>query len=72
MNIAKELLDENSSMSTMRLMSLLSLACGCGLGVYGLYMNRDLIGLAALCGVFVTAAFGGKAIQKSIESRRDA
>ena len=53
----------------MRLMSLISLTCACGIAIYGVYMNRDLVGLAALCGVFVTAAFGGKMAQKIVETR---
>jgi hypothetical protein len=67
--MVRELLDAKSSISTMRLMSLVSLFCGCGLGAYGIYVGRDLIGLSALCGVFVTAAFGGKMVQKITENK---
>lgn len=65
----RELLDPKSSISSMRLLSFISLLTGCLLAAYGLYANKDLLGLAALCSVFVGAAFTGKAIQKSMESK---
>jgi hypothetical protein len=48
-------------------MAFLALFAGIVIAVYGLYMNRDMIGLSALCGVFVGAAFGGKVSQKILE-----
>lgn len=63
----REILSSDSPVSSMRLMAIISLLCGCFLGAFGLYMGRDLLGLAALCSVFVTAAFGGKVIQKTME-----
>lgn len=63
----RELLSSDSNVSSMRLMSIISLLCGCCVAFFGLYMGRDLIGLSALCGVFVTAAFGGKISQKIME-----
>jgi hypothetical protein len=63
----KQLLDEKSSISMMRLMSLISLSIGSFLAIAGLYKGSDLMGLSALCSVFILAAFGGKAAQKMIE-----
>lgn len=65
----RELLSSDSPLSSMRLMAFISLMCGCSLAAYGIYMGRDLIGLSALCAVFVGAAFGGKISQKITESR---
>lgn len=53
----------------MRIMCILSLLVGSFIGIAGLYKGSDLIGLTALCSVFVTAAFGGKAFQKVVEAR---
>lgn len=63
------LLSETDGSSTMRLMSLISLAIGGIIGLYGVYMGKDLMGTAAICAVFVTNAFGGKVIQKHMEIR---
>lgn len=63
----RELLSSDSPVSSMRLMSFIALICGCVIALLGLYLGRDLMGLAALCGVFVTGAFGGKAFQKMTE-----
>jgi Na+(H+)/acetate symporter ActP len=54
----KDLFSENSSVSMMRLMSLVSLLIGGYLAIKG--KDASVI-------VFVTAAFGGKVIQKQIE-----
>lgn len=69
MNIIKELLSDKSSISSMRLMSLISLICGCGLGWYGLYSGKDLIGLSALCSAFIAPAFAAKFGQKLVENK---
>ena len=63
----KGFFEEDSKLSMTRLMSLISLICGCCLGTYGVYAGKDLMGLAALCGVFITAAFGAKIGQKMME-----
>jgi uncharacterized membrane protein YiaA len=55
------------SVSTMRLMSLLSLLVGAVIAFVGLMRGADLKDLSWLVGVFVTSAFGGKAIQKGFE-----
>lgn len=65
----KRLLDEKDSLSMMRLLCCLSLLIGGAIGMYGIYKGTDLTGVAALCAVFVGAAFGGKVAQKNIENR---
>ena len=65
----RELFSENSSISSMRVMSMISLLIGGGIAVYGVYMAKDLSGLAALVGIFVGSAFGGKLIQKNFETK---
>jgi len=67
MNFIKKLLSEDGSISTMRLMSLISLIVGCTIGILGLLRGKDFTGVAAICSVFVVSAFGGKALQKGDE-----
>lgn len=69
MKLIKAILDEKSTMSSLRLMSIASLLEACILASYGVYTGKDLLGLAALCSVFVTAAFGSKVIQKKMENK---
>ena len=57
----------NDSVSVMRLMSLLSLLAGIAIAIIGMLRGADLKELAWLVGVFVTSAFGGKAMQKGFE-----
>lgn len=61
----------DDGVSTMRLMALLSLLAGTGIALWGIAKGADLNGLAVLVGVFVGSAFGGKAIQKGFEKRKD-
>lgn len=65
----KELISENSPTSSTRVMSFISLFSGVGIAAYGLTVNRDLMGLSALCAVFVGSAFGAKTISKFIENK---
>lgn len=58
---------ENSTVSSMRVMAVLSLMNGMGIAIYGIYKGADLTGVAALSGVFVMAAFTGKVAQKVVE-----
>ena len=52
----------------MRLMSLLSCLAAIGIAVIGLYRPQpDYSGLAVLSAAFLSAAFGGKVMQKRIE-----
>lgn len=63
----KELLSETGSISTLRLMSLISLLTGVSVAFIGLFMNKDLTQTATLAGVFIGAAFMGKVGQKLTE-----
>lgn len=67
----KELLNAKSPVSSMRLMSIIALLWACILSGYGIVVGRDLMGLAGLCSVFISAAFVGKAYQKSIERNNE-
>jgi len=61
------LLNEKDSLSMMRFLCLVSMIFAGLIALYGLLRGVDLVGLSALCGVFVTASIGGKAVQKNIE-----
>lgn len=63
------LLNDADGTSTMRVMSILSLAIGAVIGLYGVYRGTDLAGIAELCAVFVVSAFGGKVAQKHMENK---
>lgn len=67
MKFIEGLLSEQDGHSMMRVMSLLSLFIGAGIGMYGVYRGTDMTGVAAICGVFVVSAFGGKVLQKGME-----
>lgn len=60
MNFLKSLFSEKSDVSMMRVMSLLSLIIGAYLAITGKDVSVS---------TFVYAAFGGKAVQKFIESK---
>ena len=62
-------LNENSKVSSMRLMSLMCVVSGVAMGFIGLLIKADLIGLAALCSVFIGAGLTGKVAQKAIETK---
>lgn len=65
--VIKSLLSDSGDISMLRLMALGSLLVGSGIGVYGVYMSKDLSGVAQICGVFVGAAFAAKVVQKKFE-----
>jgi hypothetical protein len=69
--IRKLLADHAGDPSSMRVMSFLSLITGIVLASVGLAVGKDLSSLAVLSGVFVGAAFGGKAAQSSIENKNN-
>jgi hypothetical protein len=62
-----KILSENSDLSVMRLMCLLSLISGIAIAILGICLNKDLSATAVLSSVFVGAAFAGKATQKFAE-----
>lgn len=68
MRLLKALFSESGDFSMMRLMSLLCCLASIGLAVLGICKaNIDYSGVTMLCTAFLTAAFGGKIMQKRIE-----
>lgn len=64
----KALFSEQSGVSMMRVMSIISLLVGCAVAFVGLNkMPVDYSGISLLVSVFLSAAFGGKVMQKRIE-----
>lgn len=68
-NFILSLLQSNGTVSAMRVMSLTSLMIAGGLAAWGISHGSDLTGLSLLCGTFLTAGFGGKAVQKGMEAK---
>ena len=68
-DLIKALLSESGVISTARVMSLGSLVVGSVIGLYGVYMGKDLGGIAQVCSVFVGSAFAAKVTQKYMESK---
>lgn len=64
-----DLVSENSKISTMRVMALLCVLAAIGLAAYGIHEDKSMDGLSMLVGVFLGAAFSGKVMQKSRESK---
>jgi hypothetical protein len=65
----KQLFSENSGVSMMRVMSILALTAGIGIAFYGMSkLPVDYSGISLLVSVFLSAAFGGKVLQKRIEA----
>jgi hypothetical protein len=63
----KKLLSESGDASTVRVMSVLSLLVGIGIGLYGVWKGVDFSGIAQVCSVFVGAAFAAKTVSKFAE-----
>lgn len=61
MNLIKQFFSENSDISVMRIMSVLSLIAGIALAIIG--KPADVVS------IFVYAAFAGKAAQRYFESK---
>jgi hypothetical protein len=68
-SILRELFSENSGISSMRVMSMMSLLIGAYLAIHGIDKDVDLNALAILCSVFIGAAFTGKVAQKFAEKK---
>lgn len=62
---------ENSSVSSMRVMSFLSLLFGAAIAIFGLHADKSPDAIAVLCGVFVGSAFAGKAVSKFAEVKTE-
>jgi len=65
------LLSDSGTVSAIRVMSLYALGVGSAVAMYGVYMGKDLSGLAQVCGVFVGAAFAAKVGQKFAEKDKE-
>ena len=66
----KLMFSESGEVSTMRVMCVVALIVGAAIGIYGIVESKDLTGTSMLAGVFVGAAFGGKAWQKVSELKQ--
>jgi hypothetical protein len=67
-NFFKSLISEGENeISAVRVMALLSLVTGVVIGGVGVYLSKDLGGVAQICGIFVGAAFAGKTASKFAE-----
>ncbi len=60
----KDLFAESSSVSCMRVMSMISICFACALAAYGAHEAKDV---TAMVGLFLGTAFTGKVVQKSME-----
>lgn len=68
MSLLKELFSEEGQYSLMRVMSLICCISAVGIAAYGLSKDQiDYSGLSLLVSAFLTAAMGGKILQKRIE-----
>jgi hypothetical protein len=67
MEFIKDLLSENGTVSTVRLMSLISLLTGCGIAAYAVIVDKNPDKVVQIVSVFVGAAFTSKVAQKMIE-----
>ena len=69
MSWLKDLFSENGNASMVRLLALLAVVGGIGMGFYGIHLNSDLEKLSKLCSVFVLAGLGAKIGQKFLEKK---
>jgi hypothetical protein len=68
MKFLKDLFSEDSTLSSMRVMSMVCCISAVIVAIVGLKKpSVDYSGLALLCSVFLSAAMGGKVLQKRIE-----
>lgn len=67
MKLLRELINEQSPVSTMRVLSLMAMFIAGSIAMFGVYRGSDMLGVAAVAGVFVSASMTGKVVQKSME-----
>jgi len=68
--ILAQLFSDSGSISAMRVMSIICCLAAILIAIVGLHKDApDYGGLSTLCGTFLGAAFGGKVVQKQIESK---
>ena len=65
----KDLLREDSKVSTTRLMSLMCVISAIIIVILGLYLGKELTGLATISGTFLGPAFAAKVFQKNMENK---
>lgn len=70
MKFFKLLLSEDTGLSCLRFMSLVSLLLGSLIAVLSLILKSNLDGITPLVAVFVGSAFGGKIGQKYFEGKK--
>lgn len=61
------LLSEDSKISSIRLMSILCVVSAILIACYGMYHNRDLIGISTVVTSFLGPAFAAKVVSKKLE-----
>lgn len=66
-NFIMQLFNETGTVSMMRMLSLICVLTASAIALYCIYMNRDMNAASILCGIFLGAAFTGKAVQKISE-----
>lgn len=64
-----KLLSENKDVSCMRVMSIISLVFGGIVAILSITSKVEMSGAAQMVSVFVVSAFGGKTLQKHMESK---
>ena len=69
----KKLISENPEISSMRIALLIititACTCALGLGIWAIFLGRDLFGVAAIVSALLVPALGGKAWQKKYEPK---
>lgn len=71
MGFLKNLFSENTSVSCMRVLSVISLLAAVGIAYISLYKGCTLDNATGTLTIFVGAAFGGKIWQKAYEKGKD-
>jgi hypothetical protein len=69
MQFFRDLIRNDSNLSMMRFMSILGLLFGAAITIYAMIYRSNLDGVAPLVAVFVGSAYGGKTVQKYIETK---
>lgn len=65
--LLKLITESGDDVSMTRVLALACVVTGIALGLLGVYMGKDLVGLAQVCGVFVGAGMAAKVAQKGFE-----
>ena len=69
MRLKELFVESNGKLSAMRVMSMTCCLTAIGIAMYGISKpSTDYSGLSLLCSTFLTAAMGGKIMQKRLEA----